>query len=93
MDSAKVEMGIVNEIMRTEVIEILLLPKDDAHERVKYEHIPGFVPLHSAAAALLSFSTSERFVWSRGLYPKTYGCSSALRARTATQPTQEILLP
>ncbi len=69
MESARVEMGSVNESC-PEVIKILLLPKDDEHhdsdERVKKEQIPWFVPgpLHSAAA----FSTSERFV---GLHLET----------------------
>jgi hypothetical protein len=47
--------------MRTEVIEIFLLPKDDEHEQVKNGQIPWFIPLHSTADLLL-FSTSERFV-------------------------------
>ncbi len=63
--------------MRVEVIEVLLLPKDDEHEQVKNEQFPWFLPLHSTVTAgLLSFSTLKGLLSmfsSRGLYLKAVG--------------------
>jgi hypothetical protein len=42
--------------MGEEVIKILLLPKDDEHERAKNAQFPWFVQMHSAAG-LLALST------------------------------------
>jgi hypothetical protein len=44
-----------------EEIEILLLPKDDDHERVKNEQIPWFVPLDSAAGLLAAAFSTFKF--------------------------------
>ena len=80
--------------MKVEEIKFLLLPKDDKHEQVKKNKscwIPRVCPaaLCSGFAAVLYIGKVCWFIlWSRGLYPKTYG-RVLRRGPAGTQPARE----